>query len=122
MKLLPVRALLGGLIGLALLGGQALAAPTHSHAYTVKEVTGKSASGYVFAPASLTIHVGDKVTFVDASTPMVHDVVGLDAFSTSVIDKTALDSKSYSVVFKKKGTYKYHCTIHPGMQGTIVVK
>ena len=28
---------------------------------------------------------------------------------------------SYSVAFKQKGTYYYECTIHPGMQGRIVV-
>jgi plastocyanin len=31
-------------------------------------------------------------------------------------------SGSYSVTFAKRGTYYYECTIHPGMQGRIVVR
>jgi plastocyanin len=29
---------------------------------------------------------------------------------------------TYQVTFKSAGTVKYHCTVHPGMTGTIVVK
>ncbi len=29
---------------------------------------------------------------------------------------------TYTVRFTKKGTYRYECTIHPGMYGTVVVK
>jgi plastocyanin len=34
----------------------------------------------------------------------------------------AAKPKPITVRFKKKGTYKYYCDIHPGMQGKIVVK
>lgn len=29
---------------------------------------------------------------------------------------------TYTVRFTKQGTYRYECTIHPGMYGTVVVK
>jgi hypothetical protein len=28
---------------------------------------------------------------------------------------------SYSVTFPDAGTYHYHCAIHPGMEGTVIV-
>ncbi|MFN8674752.1 MAG: hypothetical protein U0Z70_00115 [Thermomicrobiales bacterium] len=30
-------------------------------------------------------------------------------------------TSSYSVVFPEAGTYHYHCAIHPGMEGTVIV-
>jgi plastocyanin len=30
-------------------------------------------------------------------------------------------ASSYSVTFPEAGTYHYHCTIHPGMEGTVIV-
>jgi len=89
------------------------------HTYTVKEVKGKSASGYVFAPAALTIKVGDTVVWVDDSGQTPHNVVGV---GNSVINRAAVNGKSYSLTFKKAGTYKYLCQVHPGMVGQITVK
>jgi plastocyanin len=30
-------------------------------------------------------------------------------------------ASSYSVIFPEAGTYHYHCAIHPGMEGTVIV-
>jgi hypothetical protein len=30
-------------------------------------------------------------------------------------------ASSYSVTFPEAGTYHYHCTMHPGMEGTVIV-
>jgi plastocyanin len=30
-------------------------------------------------------------------------------------------ASSYSVIFSEAGTYHYHCAIHPGMEGTVIV-
>jgi plastocyanin len=29
---------------------------------------------------------------------------------------------SYTVTFTRPGTYPYHCRLHPGMRGTVVVR
>jgi plastocyanin len=89
------------------------------HTYTVKEVKGKSASGYVFAPAVLMIKVGDTVVWVDDSGQVPHNVVGV---GNRVINRVAVNGNSYSLTFKKAGTYKYVCQVHPGMVGRITVK
>jgi len=39
-----------------------------------------------------------------------------------VINRAAVNGKSYSLTFKKAGTYKYLCQVHPGMVGQITVK
>ncbi len=89
------------------------------HTCTVKEVKGKSASGYVFAPAALTIKVGDTVVWVDDSGQVPHNIVGV---GNNVINRAAVNGNSYSLTFTKTGTYKYLCQVHPGMVGQITVK
>jgi plastocyanin len=37
-------------------------------------------------------------------------------------NKNFTEGQKLSYVFAKAGTYRYVCTIHPGMVGTIVVK
>lgn len=120
-----------GLTALPLLAGIAVTQPalaahrtpaqhaaTH-HTYTIKEVQGKSASGYVFYPAALTIAPGDTVVWVDDTKGVPHNVVGV---GNKVINRTAVNTNSYVLTFRKAGTYKYQCQIHPGMVGEIVVK
>src|SRR5437867_11311001 len=70
-----------------------------------------------FAPASVTVRVGDAVTWTNR-----------DAFShTSTSDTAAWDTgviaagTSHSFTFAAAGTFAYHCSIHTFMKGTIVV-
>ena len=75
---------------------------------------------YEFNPSKLSIKLGDTVHWVDKdATP--HNIVGTGAAAT-VIDRTAINTASYSVTFKKPGTYHYECQVHlPNMVGTITV-
>jgi plastocyanin len=71
-----------------------------------------------FSPKSLTVSKGTKVTFKwKGSHP--HDVHATGAAKF----KTAIQTKgSYAFTFKKKGTVKLVCDVHPGMTGKIKVK
>jgi plastocyanin len=70
---------------------------------------------YEFEPASLRVDAGATVTWVwEGSAP--HDVVG-QGFESS--DQS---SGTFRRTFEQPGTYAYQCTIHPGMEGTIVVE
>jgi plastocyanin len=116
-----------GLLALPLIAVVAVAQPAAAahHAahktWTVKEQPSKKAGSFVFSPAKLTIHVGDTVKWVDVnSTP--HNIVGQNSASKKLINRSSFNTKTYSVTFKKKGTYKYVCQIHPGMDGQITVK
>jgi len=71
-----------------------------------------------FSPTPATIHVGDRVTFVNDDD---------EAHTTTVVDRTfdseGLDTaQTWQHVFAKPGVYKYFCELHPYMTATIVVE
>jgi plastocyanin len=71
-----------------------------------------------YDPQTVTIKVGDTVTWLNQDAPQ-HDVVADSGeFKSDLFDK----GQSFSFTFTKAGTYPYHCSIHPGMTGTIVVQ
>jgi plastocyanin len=69
---------------------------------------------YQFEPTSLTVEAGTTVTWVwEGRAP--HDVVGQG------FESKAQSSGTFRHRFEQPGTYPYECTIHPGMEGSIVV-
>jgi plastocyanin len=75
-------------------------------------------SGFAFSPATLTINVGDRVTWTN-SDAVAHTAAATGgAFDTGDIGQ----GQSASVRFTKAGTYAYYCTPHPSMTGTIRVR
>jgi plastocyanin len=75
---------------------------------------------FAFAPAILAIAPGTKVTWANKDEEP-HTVTSADGglmFKSPALDT---DDK-FSFTFDKPGTYKYFCSIHPHMIGTIVVK
>jgi len=73
---------------------------------------------FAFAPATLTVAVGDTVTWTNL------DFVVHTATSTSgAFDSGDLDqNESFSLTFTAPGTYAYLCTPHPDMAGTVIVQ
>ena len=78
-------------------------------------------TGLVFTPATLTVNVGDTVTFINGGG--FHNVVADDGSFTSGVPDTAWQ---LAVTFTKAGTVGYHCNVHgapgSGMFGTITVQ
>ena len=73
---------------------------------------------FAFSKPTITVPVGTKVTWVNRDD-MLHTVT--DEGKTFKSDP--LDSgESFSHVFDKPGTYKYFCSLHPHMTGTVVVQ
>jgi plastocyanin len=71
-----------------------------------------------FIPATLTVAVGQSVTFTNADDD-AHTVTAADgAFDSKGLDT----SGTWHHTFAKPGVYKYFCELHPFMKGTIVVK
>jgi plastocyanin len=71
-----------------------------------------------FVPPSLTVRAGTRVTFVNDD----------DDAHTATADDQSWDSEGLNLgqrwaqQFGKAGTVRYHCTVHPNMHGTIVVR
>ena len=73
--------------------------------------------GTAFAPGSLTVMAGTKVTWRN-NDYMAHTVTS----DTGLFDSGSIGtSGSYIYTFSTAGTYSYHCNFHPGMTGTIIV-
>jgi plastocyanin len=91
--------------------------PTAHPAAAGARVTLKDIS---FRPARVTIRAGQSVTWTwkDGTTP--HNVTsqGKRRFRSSA----SKSSGTYTVRFARPGTYRYVCTIHFGMNGTVVVR
>jgi plastocyanin len=105
----------------------ALASPAHqarhrptSAPHHVARAAGDPAVGiadFHFTPATLTIHVGDTVTWTN-SGPSSHTATARDgSFNTGQLSR----GHSASHTFTAPGTYAYFCSIHPFMHGTVTV-
>ena len=76
------------------------------------------AKGFMFAPTSLTIKSGSTVTWTNKDDEP-HTVVS----DSGLFRSGALDTnEGFSFRFDKPGTYRYACSIHPRMVGTIIVR
>lgn len=109
-----VAAAIVGLALLALLGarsGDAVGAgATASATKTV------SIRGFAFKPATLKVNRGASVAFANSSD-VAHTATGA-GFDT----KRIAPGKSATVRLNKRGTFAYHCKIHPFMKGKVVVE
>jgi plastocyanin len=71
-----------------------------------------------FQPATVTVEVGDTVTWSNADG-VSHTATADDgSFDTGTISGGA----SASHTFTTAGTFAYHCEVHPTMTGTVVVQ
>jgi plastocyanin len=90
-------------------------APT---SFVVIPVGASSLSNRAFTPDNLDVAVGTTVTWMN----------GDSVSHTSTSDLTGWDSGAvapggqFSFAFQTAGTFRYHCAIHPGMIGTVVVR
>ena len=75
-------------------------------------------SGFAFAPQTLRISIGTKVTWTNNDS-VNHTVTSQDnLFNSGTIARSA----TFSFTFTQSGTFDYHCQIHPSMTGKIIVE
>ena len=76
-------------------------------------------SNFKFLPASITVKQGAGVTVTNQdSTAHTATSDNGKSFDTGTLDPGA----SHAISVSKPGTYAYHCSIHPFMHGTLVIK
>lgn len=72
---------------------------------------------FTFGPQELKVKSGTTVTWVNEDD-IPHTVVSLNNFRSKALDS---DDK-FTFTFTTPGTFKYFCSLHPHMTGTIVVE
>ena len=81
-----------------------------------------SSQGLNYAPASVTVAKGGKVTWTN-NDPVAHTVTatswpsGASGFDSGNMNPNA----TYTVTFTVDGTYNYLCSYHYWMHGTVMV-
>jgi amicyanin len=72
---------------------------------------------FTFGPQELKVKAGTTVTWTNEDD-IPHTVVSANTFRSKVMDT---DGK-FSFTFTTPGTYKYFCSLHPHMTGTVIVE
>ena len=108
------RAAMTASVMVAVLGG---AGPAARAAATSPATTTIHIKDFAYRPTPVTVHVGDRVTFVNDDDE-AHTVTAAD----KSYDSGGLDTGNrWDHVFTKPGTYAYFCALHPYMKASIVV-
>jgi len=103
----------------------AVAKPTEAPAAAIGAVAQPKADGpqvqikdFAFAPNNITVPVGTTLTWTNRDSEP-HTVVTAD----KAIASKALDTDDrFAFAFGVPGTYTYHCSLHPYMTATVVVR
>jgi plastocyanin len=76
--------------------------------------------GNAFVPSSLTVQPGTEVTWVnkDGVTHTVTSSSMALAFESGNLGR----DQTFSFTFDSTGTYTYHCRLHAGMTGTVIIQ
>ena len=109
--------ILAGLLLVGIVGGVA-SGTANAQLGGAKAVT-INVKSISFDPKKVTVKPGTKVNFVWRQT-VAHNII----FDDKTLPKAKTQNKGTWVMkaSSKPGTYKYKCTLHPGMAGEIVVK
>ena len=101
-------------VGFFLLTGAAFAASTGAFSEP-KEV---KIDNFSFTAQTITVPSGTEVRWTNRDD-IPHTVVSEDkSFKSKVLDT----DQDFTYAFTKPGTYKYFCSLHPKMTGTVVVQ
>lgn len=71
-----------------------------------------------FVPNPITVSQGATVTWSNTDSTVHTVVADAGAFSSDQLNQRG----TFSFTFGQRGTFTYHCSIHPSMTGTIVVQ
>lgn len=75
----------------------------------------------IFTPSQINVAKGATVTWTNndnVAHTVIDDLNNVGGPASGNIEP----GSTYSFTFNKTGSFQYHCSIHPAMRGTIVVK
>jgi len=71
-----------------------------------------------YNPDSINVAVGTTVTWMNTDTVSHTSTSNASGWDSGIV----APGGQFSFAFQTAGTYRYHCAIHPGMIGTVVVQ
>jgi plastocyanin len=83
----------------------------------VEDTTKVMIDNFTFEPAQLTVKVGTTVTWTNRDD-IPHTVVSAGKFRSKTMDTDG----TFTFTFTTAGEYKYFCSLHPHMTGTVKVE
>ena len=81
------------------------------------DATAVKIGNFTFGPQEMKVKAGTAVTWINEDD-IPHTVVSPNNYRSKVLDTQG----AYSFTFTTPGTYKYFCSLHPHMTGTIIVE
>ena len=76
-----------------------------------------------YIPSQIIIGNGKQVTWVNEDSAFHSVTSGFYGEPTELFDSGYLDPfQSFSFTFNESGIYDYHCTLHPWMDGQVIVE
>jgi plastocyanin len=102
-------ALVGAAAGFAWHRGVAGAEPARNHRVVIQ--------GLQYQPEALVVRRGDSVVWIN-DDPMPHTVTAAGEFDSGTIEA----GKSWRFVARRAGRYRYVCTLHSNMRGSLRVE
>lgn len=121
-RVVVVSALMVGLLAGCSSSGKSSTASSGSSGGSGGASSGNAVSikSFKFAPTELKVKSGTKVTWTNQDST-THTATSDDSSAVKFDSKDMKQAKTFSFSFAKAGTYKYHCTIHTYMTGTVTV-
>ena len=102
-------------VGMVILVAIEMYAPSAADTRDLTKITVKD---FAFSPTPLTVEAGSTVTWTNLDDES-HTVTS----DTGVFKSGGMDTnESFSFKFDKPGTYRFTCSIHPRMVGTVIVR
>ena len=76
-----------------------------------------------YIPSVITVERGKQVTWVNEDSAFHSVTSGFYDAQTDLFDSGHMDPyETYSLTFDEPGTYDYYCTLHPWMEGQVIVE
>lgn len=76
-----------------------------------------------YIPATITVKVGEEVTWVNEDSAFHSVTSGSYDAPTELFDSGYMDPyELYMITFDQAGTFDYFCTLHPWMKGQVIVE
>jgi plastocyanin len=101
--------------GMVILGAAEMYVPSTAETADATKVVMKD---FMFMPTPVTVKAGSTVTWTNMDDEPHTVVSDTGLFKSGGIDT----SESFSYKFDRPGTYRFTCSIHPRMVGTVVVQ